>query len=739
MGLSERLAYIMTLDAKGAVKGFQDVGAAADKSLGQADAKVDRLGGNLTKFGAGAVAVAGVAAVGLVKLGQSASDLGESVNAVNVTFKDAAGGVLELGENAAKSVGLSKTEFNGLAVQFSSFATTIAGEGGDVVATLDDLTTRGADFASVMNMDVNEAMALFQSGLAGESEPLRKYGLDVSAAAVETFAYANGIAEAGAKLTEAQKIQARYGLIMEQTAKTQGDFANTADSFANRQRVLNAELENAKAAIGQGVLPMMEALLGVVSKVTGAFSSLSPETQSMIGKFAALGTVGVGLIGTLSLVAGQVIKMRTRFKEADGTLTGFGKAAAGVGVALGVASVALLAYSLNAAEAARNTQQLKDNADELSKASDSEALEVLRETLVGTSLAGRELSSAFATMAEANLEGTKRALDLATAAGMERDVLAELKVAIWNEEKARRQQVETTEQYTSTVEGSTEAVEGQTEAQTEAEKIVDAVKDAVKDLIKVDEQATRVIDALTEVIDAAKEADEEFRKSIQETSDNVHTYEQAVLGMESAYAAYQAKVAETTETVNSSAASDAEKEQALRDLRSAELDTASTVAETAKAYAAEQGAVDGSNESFRLQIDFLTLMKQQFPELRDEINDYIRVLNNIPQARDTRITVNGGGVPIPRAGLGRGYASGTDSATEGWHVVGENGPELAHFDAGGKVIPNHELRNSGSGGAGVTFNVTVNAGMGSDGRLIGSQIVQEIQKWERFNGRGWRM
>jgi hypothetical protein len=39
----------------------------------------------------------------------------------------------------------------------------------------------------------------------------------------------------------------------------------------------------------------------------------------------------------------------------------------------------------------------------------------------------------------------------------------------------------------------------------------------------------------------------------------------------------------------------------------------------------------------------------------------------------------------------------------------------------------------------VTFNVTVNAGMGSDGRLIGSQIVQEIQKWERFNGRGWRM
>ena len=114
-----------------------------------------------------------------------------------MTFGKNAKGIVALGEGAAKALGLSKTEFNGLAVRFSNFAQTVAGKGGDVVGTMDDLTTRASDFASVMNLDVNQAAELFQSGLAGETEPLRQYGIDLSAAAVSTYAYANGIGEAG--------------------------------------------------------------------------------------------------------------------------------------------------------------------------------------------------------------------------------------------------------------------------------------------------------------------------------------------------------------------------------------------------------------------------------------------------------------------------------------------------------------------------------------------------------------
>lgn len=212
----------------------------------------------------------------------AASDLGESVNAVNVVFGDAASGVLALGKNAAAAVGLSNTEFNGLAVRFSSFAQTVAGEGGDVVGTLKDLTTRSADFASVMNLDVAQATQIFQSGLAGESEPLRQFGIDLSAAAVQTFAYSNGIAKSGQQLTETQKVQARYGLLMQETANAQGDFANTSDSLANRQRILAAQFENVKVGVGDALLPAMTAITGFLTeKGLPAFQKITAGVKGL--------------------------------------------------------------------------------------------------------------------------------------------------------------------------------------------------------------------------------------------------------------------------------------------------------------------------------------------------------------------------------------------------------------------------------------------------------------------------
>lgn len=195
---------------------------------------------------------------------KEASDLNESLNAVRVTYGKNAAGVQDLGAKAAQALGLSKTEFNGLSVRFSNFAQTVAGKGGDVVGTLDDLTTRASDFASVMNLDVNDAAELFQSGLAGETEPLRKYGIDLSAAAVQAHAMAKGIWDGTGEMTEAQKVQARYSLLMKSTSKTAGDFANTSDQLANRQRIVKAEMANARAEIGTALLPVMSSLTKVV-------------------------------------------------------------------------------------------------------------------------------------------------------------------------------------------------------------------------------------------------------------------------------------------------------------------------------------------------------------------------------------------------------------------------------------------------------------------------------------------
>jgi len=215
-----------------------------------------------------------------------ASDLQESVNAVEVVFGSASGEILALSDNAAKSVGLSKTEFNALATEFSNFAMTVDDGSGDVSGRIDEMTTRTADFASVMNLDVNEAAGLFNSALAGQSQPLRRYGIDLSAAAVENHALAEGIWSGEGAMTESEKVMARWSLLMQETENVAGDFSNTSDSLANRQRVLAATWEDSKAAIGAAFLPVMESLVGVFQSTVEV---MTPVIEA----------VGVGLAGAM--------------------------------------------------------------------------------------------------------------------------------------------------------------------------------------------------------------------------------------------------------------------------------------------------------------------------------------------------------------------------------------------------------------------------------------------------------
>jgi len=256
---------------------------------------------------------------------KEASDLNESLNAVKVTFGKNAEGITQLGEKAATALGLSKTEFNALSVRFSNFAETVAGKGGDVVGTMDDLTTRASDFASVMNLDVNQAAELFQSGLAGETEPLRKYGIDLSAAAVQAHALAKGIWDGKGQMSEAQKVQARYSLLMKSTNKTAGDFANTSDGLANRQRIANAQWKNAKATIGQSLLPVMEALTGFIQeKVVPAVQRFGEWFQRdggpAIGRFGAM--LRDNVMPVLSGLVGWLIQNRNILLPLAGIIAG---------------------------------------------------------------------------------------------------------------------------------------------------------------------------------------------------------------------------------------------------------------------------------------------------------------------------------------------------------------------------------------------------------------------------------
>jgi hypothetical protein len=358
MAISERLAYILEFDTKGGVKSLEKLGKSADKELGKVDKKLDKIGTNLTKFGVGAVAFAGVAGAALFKMAGKASDLEESVNAVVATFGDAADSVLKLGENSARSFGLSKSAFNSFAVQFSAFAKQIATKDGRAVAdVLSEITTRTADFASLQNLELAQAGQIVMSTLAGETEAFRRYGGDVSAATVKTFAYKEGIAEVGNELTESEKILARYGLLMEQTAVAHGDFAATADGAANSERIMRAELTNMAAEIGAGALPAFTKLIGIVREVVGGLGSLNTAMDGQLGTVATYGVALLGAAGGISFMSGQIIKARSSIKAFTASLTVAKSGMIGVGAVLTAAFIIYDGYNKKKQEARERTDE----------------------------------------------------------------------------------------------------------------------------------------------------------------------------------------------------------------------------------------------------------------------------------------------------------------------------------------------------------------------------------------------
>ena len=288
--------------------GVGGAGGAAGKKFSQG------FGGAIKGLiGPALVAGAGIAFTNFTKSAVSeASNLEESLNAVNVAFGSSAAGILKFGESSATALGVSQVEFNNAAVRFSAFAERIVGAGNDASGFIADVSTRATDFASVFNIDVKEALGVFQSGLAGEAEPLKRFGINLLDSEVKAFAMANGIGEVGRELTETEKVQARYGLLMEATAKTQGDFANTSDGLANGMRILQATIKNTQAEVGNALLPALQALVPAITPLvqtlapllTRVFESLAPLIVQLAESLGPLLDGMMPLFETFELLVG---------------------------------------------------------------------------------------------------------------------------------------------------------------------------------------------------------------------------------------------------------------------------------------------------------------------------------------------------------------------------------------------------------------------------------------------------
>jgi hypothetical protein len=288
-----------------------------------------------------------VAAVGAAKM---ASDFNEETSKTAVIFGDATSAIMDFSKTAATSLGQSQTEALKAAGTFGVLGKAAGLTGTDLGDMAVKFTTLATDLASFNNTSPEDAVIALGAGLRGEAEPLRRFGILLDDATLRTKALELGLIKTTRDaLTPQNKSLAAQALILEQTTLQQGDFARTADGAANKQRILTAQIKDAKTNIGKGFLPVMAIAVGLLSKFAEFASDNAPLIVTMgvvIGGLAAAIVLVNGVMAGFSAIAAITtaanIALATSFTAVQvATVIGIATAVAGA------ATLAILAKKIS--------------------------------------------------------------------------------------------------------------------------------------------------------------------------------------------------------------------------------------------------------------------------------------------------------------------------------------------------------------------------------------------------------
>ena len=226
---------------------------------------------------------------GLIKVGkqavQTASDLQEVQNVVEVSFGSMSAEVDKFAENALKKFGLSKLSAKQFASTFMAMSNGmgIAAEAGKNMSL--NLTALAGDLASFRNVEQDVAFTALKSVFTGETETLKQFGIVMTEANLEAYTLSQGITKSYNAMSQAEKVALRYSFVLNATKNAQGDFARTSNNWANQVRILKEQFKELAGIIGNGLLKVLQPLIILLNKVLGlAISVANSLSQAFGGK-----------------------------------------------------------------------------------------------------------------------------------------------------------------------------------------------------------------------------------------------------------------------------------------------------------------------------------------------------------------------------------------------------------------------------------------------------------------------
>lgn len=680
--MSERLAFILSLDASGAIRGFQKVGDAADKELGRADNRLDKLGSNMTKFGAGAVAASGVAAVGLFKFAQASQEAQLSELKLQNTLA-----------NMPKLAGATADEFVELAEAIQKKTAADADQIVEAQAMLGTFSTTADEIKGLTPLVVDFS---------------RKFGVDLTTAAIQVGKAMDGqigaLKRNGVSIDENLYKTDRYAAVTQALRDQVGGFAEAEGAtFAGRLESLKNQLGDIQEGVGVGVVEAFSDMSGIVFGAADAVGALNEQTLAGAGQFATYATAAVGVVGSLSFVGGQAIKLRERFMtvhtEGDTTtrtMNKLGKASAGLGAILVAGGVIAAAYELGESfdSSAKFAEEFAGGTSDLAV-----ALRRLDQIVDDNTQASETWSSAWTDGGKAAEAAQLEAKNLSEAQEDLTNILETGNiVAAQRYVEAMGQAGLSTEEATKQIEAATGAAQQHKVDMEQTAEIIDG------DVAPAYEAAETKVRDFSDAMNAAN-------TEIAEQLGQAFTLEEAVSNWEAAYDDLAEALKENGTTLDLSTEKGRANRDALREIVTASGDVVQAAIDRGASSEDVQAIIE--NEKTKLYE-----LAVQFGLPKAAVEEYTEKLDQIPKIVRTTLEVTELMNRAPSAaGLGSygRRASGGPVAAGGTYLVGEEGPELLQMGAsGGNVVPNHAL------GGSATFNFNFSGPVGNE---------RQMQEW----------
>ncbi len=228
-----------------------------------------------------------------------ATNLAETQSKVQTIFGDSAATITKNADDLAKAFGLPKQ-----AILDASASIGLVGKAaGQSQAGAADLGAKmaklAADASSFYNVPLEEALGKIRSGLVGEAEPLRAFGVLLTEEAVASEAVALGLAKSAKEVDNQAKVAARASLITKGLGDATGDLERTSGSTANQWRKFTGTLESLAVTIGGALSPAISGIITLGNEMGQALVAGIEASKGTFAAFAEGVTTAVNTIGVV--------------------------------------------------------------------------------------------------------------------------------------------------------------------------------------------------------------------------------------------------------------------------------------------------------------------------------------------------------------------------------------------------------------------------------------------------------